>query len=123
VETEGGIMEIRPGCNAHYKLRDQIDMLPTPKGTASGPDYARMNREGSGGDDLVTAMARMIPTPATRDYKGANSREHAETAKGRAHMDQLPNALAHGTNRGLKLQPAFVEWMMGYPEGWTELTD
>jgi hypothetical protein len=28
-----------------------------------------------------------------------------------------------GKPTGLKLQPAFVEWMMGYPEGWTELPD
>jgi hypothetical protein len=33
------------------------------------------------------------------------------------------DAITHGTNRGLKLQPAFVEYMMGYPEGFTELTD
>ena len=86
VECEGGVMEIRPGANAHYKLRDQIAMLPTP---------------------------------ATRDYKGANGPEHM--TKGRPHMDQLPNAIAHGTNRGLKLQPAFVEYLMGYPIGWTDL--
>jgi len=26
-----------------------------------------------------------------------------------------------GANPGMKLQPAFVEWMMGFPEGWTSL--
>ena len=26
-----------------------------------------------------------------------------------------------GKNHGLKLQPAFAEWMMGFPEGWTAL--
>jgi hypothetical protein len=64
----------------------------------------------------------MLPTPATRDYKGANGPDHM-TSRDRPHMDQLPNAIAHGANRGLKLQPAFVEWMMGYPEGWTDLKD
>jgi DNA (cytosine-5)-methyltransferase 1 len=36
-------------------------LLPTPT-TADGdrgPDYARMNREGSGGDDLLTMLARL----------------------------------------------------------------
>jgi len=28
-----------------------------------------------------------------------------------------------GTRIGMKLQPAFVEWMMGYPIGWTDLRD
>jgi len=67
----------------------------------------------------LSEQIAMLPTPATRDYKGANGQEHM--TKDRPHMDQLPNAIAHGTNRGLKLQPAFVEWMMGYPIGWTDL--
>ena len=61
---------------------------------------------------LAIKLFAMLPTHATRDYKGANGPEH---------MDQLPNAIAHGTNRGLKLQPAFVEYMMGYPDGWTNI--
>lgn len=35
------------------------------------------------------------PTPATRDYKGANSADHLEAGTGRKHMDQLPNFVAH----------------------------
>jgi hypothetical protein len=31
---------------------------PTPKSSPSGPDFARANREGSGGDDLATSVAR-----------------------------------------------------------------
>ena len=27
-----------------------------------------------------------------------------------------------GANTGMKLQPAFVEYLMGYPEGWTDLS-
>lgn len=33
-----------------------------------------------------------------------------------------PNLAARiGESIGMKLQPAFVEWMMGFPEGWTEI--
>ena len=28
-----------------------------------------------------------------------------------------------GEATGLRLQPAFVEWTMGYPNGWTEISD
>jgi hypothetical protein len=72
-------------------------MLPTPKGSAAGPDYAKTDRSKTG-ISLQTAVG-MLPTPDASD------------------------AITHGTNRGLKLQPAFVEYMMGYPEGFTELTD
>ena len=40
-------------------------------------------------------------------------------------MENVPvNALLGrelGKNHGLKLQPAFAEWMQGFPEGWTAL--
>jgi hypothetical protein len=105
------------------------------------------------------------PTPAARDYKGANSTEHVETnGTGRCHLDQLPNFVEHcwstprasdgekggpnmsfgaggtplptqavsfspqdqKTPAGLQssetrrvLNPQFVEWLMGWPIGWT----
>lgn len=67
------------------------------------------------------------PTPATRDAKGANGPEHL--AKARGHHDQLPNAVvlsglrapeetgAASTPASTRLNPAFVEWLMGWPEG------
>ena len=71
--------------------------------------------------DLSIAI-KMLPTPATRDYKGANGPDHMSRETGHPnHMNQLPNAIAYGPGKGLKLQPEFVEWMMGFPEGWTEL--
>lgn len=36
------------------------------------------------------------PTPASRDHKGENSPDHLANGTGRLHMDQLPNAVAHG---------------------------
>ena len=37
-----------------------------------------------------------LPTPASRDHKGENSPDHLINGTGRLHMDQLPNAVAHG---------------------------
>ena len=39
-------------------LNVAVKRWPTPKGSPSGPDFARMNRPESGGDDLVMAVAR-----------------------------------------------------------------
>jgi hypothetical protein len=89
-ETEGGVMEIRPGCDGHYKLRDQIAMLPTPNftGGRTAPDTHKTERRERGvkcgGEDLSTRI---------------------------------------GASRGLKLQPAFVEHLMGYPIGFTEIEE
>ena len=65
------------------------------------------------------------PTPAARDYKGANSVEHVtKNGRGRRHMDQLPNAVVYGgtqTQQKGQLNPLWVEWLMGWPIGWTDL--
>lgn len=42
-------------------LPTAVRMWPTPKASPSGPDFARMNRQGSGGDDLATSVAREAP--------------------------------------------------------------
>jgi hypothetical protein len=55
----------------------------------------------------------MLPTPATRDYKGARSEEALELA-GRNQTNSLPDAFAqHGTTS--QLNPPFVLEMMGIP--------
>jgi hypothetical protein len=35
------------------------------------------------------------PSPAARDFKEPNSRDHATSGRGRKHMDQLPNFVMH----------------------------
>ena len=102
------------------KLRDQIayygkQLLPTPCANKTTPQ-TRVDFTPN-----LAARIQMLPTPATRDYKGANGEAHM--VKDRPHLDQLPNAITHGTNTGtkLRLEPAFVEWMMHLPLGWTDL--
>ena len=124
VETEGGVMEIRPGCDGHYKLRDQIAMLRTPQ--AGDADHGGPNARDSAGGLHLTAQIAMLPTPAARDYRGSfadNSEaylDRLEHPRGVNLVEELQRQ-ANGTSRGLKLQPAFVEWMQGYPLGFTHI--
>ncbi len=67
----------------------------------------------------------MWPTPAARDYRGANGYE--TTLKkisegGRPHLDQLPNRVQLAEGRPIRgtLNPTWVEWLMGFPIGWTD---
>jgi hypothetical protein len=57
------------------------------------------------------------PTPATRDYKGAVKvgKRISKSGKIQNYGEQLPNAV------GGKLNPTWVEWLMGWPLGWTDL--
>ena len=88
---------------------------------------------------------RMWPTPTARDHKGANSMEHLKQPKepgNQHHVGQMANAVklyttpcaadATGTTGGAnrrslrtevagQLNPMWVEWLMGFQIGWTDL--
>jgi len=102
-----------------------------------------MNRSGKRSNELLLKGQAMTfpvsawPTPAARDYKGANSEDHLDAGTGRKHMDQLPNFVAHSSHclrpapetstHGGKsspstryLNPRFVELLMNWPIGMTD---
>ena len=93
-------------------MQTAIAMLPSPR---TGNPGSRPNQKG--GKILAEEISKLIPTPTQVDYKsrGPNSVQVG--------IDNLFKGENAGANHGLKLQPAFVEWMMGYPDKWTELID
>tara|TARA_R110002012_G_scaffold60798_1_gene159247 strand:+ start:177 stop:539 length:363 start_codon:yes stop_codon:yes gene_type:complete len=80
-------------------------------------------------------FVKMWPTPATRDYKGGHAPRSLTRKDGKTRMDILPNVVAYGgkttqqlsqekqdcCKSTLQLNPAWVEWLMGWPVGWTDL--
>jgi hypothetical protein len=104
----------------------EYGLLATPRAQESASDnknewtgnYFR-RPDGSKVSTTLSHQVAMLPTPASRDYRSPNAKPFAERGGGKK-GEQLPNAIAHGPNHGLKLQPAFVEWMQGFPEGWTD---
>lgn len=129
----------------------RVMLWPTPKSSPSGPDFARVNRPRSGGDDLVTAVAR-FPTPTVGDSMGAGDRNRpgSKAHIGLSLTDRVVRELStpaekrvtrqrqlfesegaltetvtlgeeespKRTEKG-KLNPDWVEWLMGWPLGWT----
>ena len=62
----------------------------------------------------------LLPTPAARDWKGAVKPE-TMAAKGRnPDTNSLPDAIEYRGEAG-RLNPQFVEWLMGFPIDHTEL--
>lgn len=87
--------------------------LPTPA-AADGQrdqDYARANRDGSDGDDLITAAVKAHNDSRWGKYAPAIARW--ERIVGPAPAPTEPNR-----NGKPRLNPAFSEWMMGWPAGW-----
>jgi len=133
----------RPGRSKPANLRDQVSNAqnwPTPRSTDA-------DRGGRG--DLIQAIRenpnshyRLWPTPRAResnDYQNVNrdkngvSRGIALTLNGAVKLWATPTASTGGqepegttgrkltTQVGGQLNPTWVEWLMGWPLGWTDL--
>jgi len=84
----------------------------------------RLSKDGKSSHSLNLAdSVKQWPTPCTRDYKGANAEDGLIRNDGKSRMDQLPNAVAHGDTPepSGQLNPTWVEWLMGWPIGWTSM--
>ena len=111
-------------------LSDAIVTWQTP-GTDSFRSRGGDRKEEMGLDQ----QARHFPTPAARDYRTPNKRTYQERG-GRFKGEQLQNFVEHSLPAPTipdgqissesgpilhRLSPRFVEWLMGFPPGWTEL--
>ena len=88
---------------------------PTP--TVCG-NYNRKGLSKTSGDGLATAVKKKTwLTPLARDWKGSSGR----SLKG-LEMD-LPTAVKRGggQTQPTTLNPNWVEWLMAFPIGWTDL--
>lgn len=104
-------------------LEQKVKMWPTPKGTGSGPDFARRSRDGSGGDDLATAVAKELwPTPRASEWKGCGPKG-SKSQQYRLEKGYLDATVSEREQVGGQLNPTWVEWLMNYPPGWTEISE
>jgi hypothetical protein len=118
-------------------LKGAAETWPTPKASPSGPDYARMDRDGSGGDDLATAVTRtLLPTPQATDADRGGRGDLIQAVRGNpspsGHFKTPTSApFSHGGSGGNlhkqvapsggPLNPPWVAWLMGFPIDWTSL--
>jgi hypothetical protein len=90
---------------AHDRFLFPTPMRSDQNGTGGGMD----KREG--GDNLRAAVEK-LPTPTGRDFKGGSfQRDGGES---------LPDYVGDSGSAG-RLNPPWVEWLMGFPTGWSDL--
>ena len=94
-------------------LPQAVKLWPTPRSHEAG-DWQRDNKGRKLKRITLTGAAKMYPTPTVSDatggpaYSRPPSREGSPTLK-----ESTPGAL----------NPTWVEWLMGFPLGWTDLAD
>lgn len=82
-------------------------LWPTP--TVCG-NYNRKGASAKSGDGLATAVLRCA-TPTARDWKSGKASQATHDRNSRPLSEQI----------GGSLNPTWVEWLMGWPLGWTDL--
>ena len=100
------IQAVRGNENSHFKL------WPTPHGFSKDG-----KSNGPSGNELGRAVNRAFPTPLARDAHNRSGQAKRYLEQGRVNL-QDRNA-ADGI-RG-SLNPMWVEWLMGWCLGWTDL--
>ena len=113
-------------------------LWPTPtRQDACGRD--RHNQRNGGVILSLLGEARKWPTPTTRDYKDGSAQScknvpvngllgravHWPTPRAQSARGSGPSRTGHKTDlqtqAGGSLNPTWVEWLMGFPLGWTAL--
>ena len=119
------ISQNNPNLVFGANLADQIRMWPTPIATdgskcptgslaklvEAGNKY--MNKNGT----PIAHKKHMFSTPTASDAKGAPANRYLGSEKSHGNLsEQVRTSPTSG-----QLNPQWVEWLMGYPEGWTDL--
>lgn len=89
------------------------DFFPTPR--AADGDKGGPNQK-IGGKPALASIAAMFPTPTAQDAKNST------LPPSQRERNPVPGRLTRDGASG-QLNPEWVEWLMGFPAGWTELKD
>ena len=113
------------GGGQNKSLRTDVQMWPTPRACTAMAAENIHNRVNDKNPNLETVVARtMWPTPQASDNRDRGCMEDP-SIKRRIKMGKqigLTTAVKETRSSG-SLNPQWVEWLMGYPEGWTDLED
>jgi hypothetical protein len=104
--SEGAALRPTLGAMARFNL------WPTP--TVCG-NYNRKGASKTSGDGLATAV-QMHPTPCARDHRGVHRSERSQERR-----QESKRGVPLNEHVGGLLNPTWVEWLMGWPIGWTAL--
>ena len=122
-ESESQLWPIPPEETVQRTLRkmlskgmiteEELNYLSQGSGTKTDPELQKWLTA------YTKAFTGLIPTTISRDWKGAPAYRYV----GGQYYRSILTELAEATPRGIigRLNPEWIEWLTGYPIGWTEL--
>ena len=115
---DAGHLKRPSGQQIQVRLADQVReprLWPTPLNS----DWKNMD---TAKQQSLSKEAKLWPTPTSRDGKGGY--QGGRIRNGKISRDTLDVTVQYTDNKdktGGQLNPTWVEWLMGYPQGGTDL--
>ena len=117
--TRNGASYLRP-TPALPICANESGFWPTPTATLASNGGRVTPRKGREGGTLTEAVsARMWPTPCASASKGSSPASLIRKSGASRANDRIDHAVM--ASDGGQLNPEWVEWLMGWPIGWTGL--
>ena len=106
----------KAGSRRSLDLPSAVRLWPTPraneyKDVLQSVPPSRKKDLGKCNLTQAVAMDQMLATPCARDYRTGQRKRYENKARANNLNDQI----------GGQLNPTWVEWLMGFPQGWTDL--
>ena len=106
----------KAGSRSSLDLPSAVRLWPTPraneyKDVLQSVPPSRQKDPGKCNLTQAVAMDQMLATPCARDYRTGQRKRYENKARANNLNDQI----------GGQLNPMWVEWLMGFPQGWTDL--
>lgn len=99
------------------------NLFPTPTTQDAGKATKKLRTDHQNNLTAIVFQKETFPTPTARDSKGGYREESLMRKDGKSRrFDALPNAAIGGVGTDQhpgQLNPEWVEWLMGWPIGWT----
>jgi hypothetical protein len=107
-----------------YRLRPLVPRisgtgcLSWPTARATDGSKGGPNQRGSKGGLMLPSAVARYPSPSATDHKGSS-----QAGQRRVQLFEAIELTANSgtTTQRMTLNPAWVEWLQGFPVGWTEV--
>jgi DNA (cytosine-5)-methyltransferase 1 len=123
--TQTGRRKSKNGATSHsLGLADAVQIWPTPVASDAwtGDLKSTQQTEGSRHSLNLSTAVLQWPTPTANGWGSTGHRAMLDKQITQGFMpesDKLPMTAGNGG----RLNPTWVEWLMGFPTGWTDLED
>jgi hypothetical protein len=122
--TQNGALFLQPAWEQITSERESL-LWPTPRVTGSGENIAKIQKRFINGMKYKSRLEEAVaqyPTMSASGMGNTGSQQKLQKLVNNGYLtDEEKRGMTAGN--GGRLNPTWVEWLMGFPPGWTDLED